>query len=635
VAWPFEDDWYNATISAGLLVSGTNVLAVEIHQDDASSSDISFNLKLTGNTAPLNALVVRGPYLQNANNSQVVIKWRTNVNSDAKVRYGVSPVLLNQTAYASNFGTEHEVLITGLSTNTVYYYEIGDNTSYYTPSTTQYFKTLPVQGTEGAYQFWVIGDAGTGNNNQRAVRDAMLNYTGNTHLDGWIMLGDNAYDGGFDSEYQVGVFGNMYESILTRTVLWPTPGNHDYNNHIPFSPDPAYYDIFTLPAAGQAGGIPSGTEKYYSWNFGNIHFISLDSYDEDRGSNAAMANWLQADLAANTQPWVIAYWHHPPYTKGSHDSDNPLLYDFELPEIRQNIIPILEQFGVDLVLNGHSHCYERSFLIDGHYGNSDDLQPSMILDQTTGSYPTVCPYEKHDEVVRAHKGTVYAVVGCSGKLSGTSSGWPHPIMSMASNALLGSMLITIEGNKLEAKFIGADSSIHDSFTIMKNVGKRRTISACPGDVVYLNPSWPGEAEWFPGNQVLDSLPLTVNFNTTVFAYDPAGCIQDTFDIQVLPSPPCANANAVQELERELKFRLQPSLSNGVIPVWLSLDSETTMQREVVVTDIRGAVVYSTMWEIQSGPNALKIPCQHWEEGMYFVSIPDGNKNYAFRFVIVH
>src|SRR5690606_34030298 len=103
---------------------------------------------------------------------------------------------------------------------------------------------------------------------------------------------------------------------------------------------PAYYDIFHLPKNAEAGGYASGTEKYYSWNLGNIHFISLDSYDEGRNTSDPMAQWLVQDLANNTLPWIIAYWHHPPYTKGSHNSDDWLLDD-ELIDMRENILPIL------------------------------------------------------------------------------------------------------------------------------------------------------------------------------------------------------------------------------------------------------------------------------------------------------
>jgi hypothetical protein len=81
-----------------------------------------------------------------------------------------------------------------------------------------------------------------------------------------------------------------------------------------------------------------------------------------------MANWLKQDLlVAQSSEWIIAYWHHPPYTKGTHDSDNPLFYDFEMVEMREQIVPLLENGGVDLVLAGHSHVYERTPLIDGHY----------------------------------------------------------------------------------------------------------------------------------------------------------------------------------------------------------------------------------------------------------------------------
>ena len=87
-------------------------------------------------------------------------------------------------------------------------------------------------------------------------------------------MGDNAYDGGFDSEYQANVFSNnTFEAPLKNIVVWPAIGNHDYNHNIPFSPSPAYFDIFTLPSNAECGGVASGTEKYYSYNYGNIHFV--------------------------------------------------------------------------------------------------------------------------------------------------------------------------------------------------------------------------------------------------------------------------------------------------------------------------------------------------------------------------
>src|SRR4029450_1236093 len=83
-----------------------------------------------------------------------------------------------------------------------------------------------------------------------------------------------------------------------------------------------YLDIFTLPTQGEAGGIPSGTEKYYSFDYANIHFICLDSMGSDRKSTGPMGNWLRAALGATAQEWIIAFFHHTPYSRGSHDSDD-------------------------------------------------------------------------------------------------------------------------------------------------------------------------------------------------------------------------------------------------------------------------------------------------------------------------
>ena len=83
--------------------------------------------------------------------------------------------------------------------------------------------------------------------------------------------------------------------------------------------------------------------------------------DEYRTDPGAMATWLRSDLASTSQNWTIAFWHHPPYSKGSHDSDT----EYELVGMREVFLPILEANGVDLVLTGHSHDYERTWLING------------------------------------------------------------------------------------------------------------------------------------------------------------------------------------------------------------------------------------------------------------------------------
>jgi hypothetical protein len=592
---------------------------------DAASQTTPLQLNINNNSLPVN--VSRGPYLQMGTPNSMIIKWRTDISCDSKVWYGASISTITNQATNSTNVTEHEIKLTGLTPATVYYYMIGTTSSTLTNSSVnQSFKTSPVIGTKNNYKFWVVGDAGTGNVNQTSAKNGFLNYVGNNHIDGWLWLGDNAYDGGYDSEYQTNVFANgIYADELKKIVVWPAPGNHDYNNSIPFSPPPAYLDIFTLPTLGEAGGLASNTEKYYSYNYGNIHFIVLDSYSVGRGSNDPMAVWLQSDLTANTLPWVIAYWHHPPYTKGSHNSDNPTFVDWELVDMRQNILPILENGGVDLVLNGHSHCYERSFLVDGHYGTSNQLNASMIKNNTSGSYPSVCPYQKQTLINKAHKGTVYSVVGCSGKTSGTSSGWPHPVFYSYNNTLLGSMLIEVNDNRLDAKFITSSSVVYDKFTIVKNAGKKTTVNICQGQNTILKPSWPESVYWFPLGTTQDSVVVNPAFSTVYYAYDPASCIKDTFIVNVTPNnvPPC-NITSLLSYGPSLEVSVFPTLIRNKNEVFIIKTFSDKKIESIKAIDIEGKEIELLLNEISTSEINIYFKSEP-TNGIYFLELIVDNK----------
>ncbi len=315
----------------------------------------------------------------------------------------------------------------------------------------------------------MLGDSGTANDDARAVRDAYLELPLLPHNDLWLMLGDNAYADGTVQEYQAAVF-DMYPTVLRNSVLWPTLGNHDGHTADSASQSGPYYDIFTLPTDAQAGGVASGTEAYYSFDYGNIHFICLESYETDRSPSGAMMTWLEADLQLNDKEWLIAFWHHPPYTKGSHNSDT----ESELIDMRENALPLLEQYGVDLVLTGHSHSYERSFLLDGHYDVSSTFTPAMKVNFGSGKEMETGAYTKPTGVGIANAGSVYAVAGSSGKTSGFLSCFPdkcsldHPAMFISLNEL-GSLFLDINGNRLEATFLDDSGIARDFFTILKGV----------------------------------------------------------------------------------------------------------------------------------------------------------------------
>jgi hypothetical protein len=244
-------------------------------------------------------------------------------------------------------------------------------------------------------------------------------------------------------------------------VLWPTLGNHDGATADSASQSGPYYDIFTLPKSAEAGGLASGTEAYYSFDYGNIHFICLESHETDRSPGGAMLSWLQLDLAETLQEWIIAFWHHPPYSKGSHDSDTGL----QLKQMRENALPILEAAGVDLVLSGHSHSYERSFLLDGHYGTSDTLMESMKIDAGDGRTNSDGAYKAIYNEANPYQGAVYITAGSSGKT--TYGTLDHPVMVHASLQRLGSLVLDVNGNRLDARFVRENGNVDDYLTILK------------------------------------------------------------------------------------------------------------------------------------------------------------------------
>ncbi len=453
-----EATFVQTTISPALLVNGTNVLAVELHQSGGTSSDISFDLHLFGTDN--SASVTRGPYLQIGTPNSTVVRWRTNVATNSRVSIGTTQGSLTSNFDNTTVTTEHEVVVSGLSAATKYFYSVGSTTETLAGNdASHFFVTSPTAGTTNATRIWVLGDSGTANVNAQAVRNAYLSFTGTTHTNLWLMLGDNAYENGTDPEYQVAVF-DMYPTVLRQSVLWPTIGNHDTAQSSNPPASLPYFAMFTLPTNAEAGGLASGTEKYYSFDYANIHFVVLDSMTSDRSSTGPMANWLRSDLASTTRLWTIAFWHHPPYTKGSHNSDT----ESNLVQMRQTFLPILEDNGVDLVLTGHSHSYERSFLIDGHYGLSTTFTNAMKKDGGSGRTDGTGAYNKPTSGPGAREGAVYAVAGSSGQISGGTLN--HPAMFISLNNL-GSMVLDINGDTLDAKFIRENGVIADYFSIVK------------------------------------------------------------------------------------------------------------------------------------------------------------------------
>lgn len=208
------------------------------------------------------------------------------------------------------------------------------------------------------------GDVGTGGAEEKATARTMAAAEDTRSYDALVLLGDNVYPAGDPRRLDATVFGPFAPVLDDRTRLWAILGNHDVMQR--------HGD-----AQASALGLPA---RWYAKHLGPVLFIALDSTEPD---NADQQAWLEATLAAATEPWKIVALHHPPYSSGWHGSNG---------ESRDAFVPIFERTGVQLVLSGHEHDYQRTEQINGVTyvvsGGAADVRPTGRADFTAVSWST-------------------------------------------------------------------------------------------------------------------------------------------------------------------------------------------------------------------------------------------------------
>ncbi|MEM9404115.1 MAG: metallophosphoesterase family protein [Pseudomonadota bacterium] len=482
-------------------------------------------------------------FLQQVTDQSAAIRWR---GPATEICIGTRANSLNRRVAATMDGDHMQAEVIGLTPDTVYFYSVGG-----APTTTlaQSFRTAPSPGhypDDGNIRIWIVGDSGTatemddeGNlqhpGEAAAVRDGYALYNaksgGNEATDLFLQLGDTAYPTGTDAEWQ-GAFFDLYADTLKTTPALGTIGNHGMGvgpfdfclyRHVPecdagpiiymiggasTSADPASYDsngdgpdpgglpylsIFDLPSQGEQGGVPSGTELYYSANYGALHLVSLDSQlsTQDPDRLAAMRLWLIDDLSRNDLDWTVVVFHHPPYSKGQHHDS-----DVERREIdmREAFAPVFEAQGVDLIYSGHSHSYERSYYLHGHHGLSDTFDAAVHAELGPDGLPSLGqiddPYRQVSRSSGKDDKAVYTVAGNGGKaghynpcpegqtVGCTMPDWlTHPAHRRFEKlgddylpngiARIGSVVLDVSIDRLVSRLIDEDGEVLDYFIIEK------------------------------------------------------------------------------------------------------------------------------------------------------------------------
>lgn len=610
------------------LRTGENVIAAEVHQTGTAtpttnSTDLRFDLKLEGVLNPRIA-IARGPYLQMGTSNSMIFRWSTDVATEGRVicrsaRTGVvrtstwqptQPLRLESSNTLTLLRTIHSdsVMVDGLEADTPYSYTIEARQSSVAPivvlqsGSDNLFRTAPLTGTvTRPIRIWALGDFGVDQSvsadaysRHLKVKNAFTNYINTNNIDYvnmWLWLGDNAYDWGTAQEYQKNVF-DVYDSrvagqrIMKQTPIYATPGNHDYHNNKTAAGDPNtalayrqnhglnhYYNVVNNYTRGDNSGVHSGKEEYYSYDYGNIHFVSLDTYgyecerqpngsytcpngygilDTDLASDgqpkSAQVRWLKRDLEKaqldSRIKWIIVITHYPFYSMGTKDSDT----DLEIKPLREKFLKFLEQYKVDMVMTGHSHVYERSKPIREHYGTESEfiadslrfLAPATPDASAKGWYarPSAAGsnsmiYFKKSSDTKNY--IVHAVSGSGGALGGKQASWPHAVMQQSLN-VGGSMYLEITGNRLDAKFITEDNQVNDQFTIFKNADP----------LVRAGSNWkyyagkdnaPASANWKGGGTFDDS---SWPQGPAPLGYSPLGADGKGVDGEVTRVPACPN-----------------------------------------------------------------------------------------------
>lgn len=236
----------------------------------------------------------------------------------------------------------HHVRLTGLEPGTEYCYQVEAGGEVLASGLR--FRTAP-EDPETPIRFLVIGDMGAGTDEQIEVREAMLAVGMDAQL--LITTGDNAYSDGDRDELHERVFV-VYQELMARMPVYPTPGNHDYKT----AEAQPYLDSFFLP---EDAWRPQDAERYYTADFGPLHFIALDTetpaWQATTSADDDQTDWLAGHAVVTERPWSVAGFHQP--AKAGHPDRSPHLVALI------QWVPILEAAGVPLVLQGHDHYYQR------------------------------------------------------------------------------------------------------------------------------------------------------------------------------------------------------------------------------------------------------------------------------------
>lgn len=359
------------------------------------------------------ATLLRPPYVQNLTTTSVTIVWTTVADGASEVHYGISNFDQIASATSTYFTTPaaapydkyfvHQATLNGLTADTSYQYKILTNGADLTPGAAVTFRTAK-PATTSSFRFAVLGDSGDGSQNQKDVATRLLQ----VQPDLVVHTGDIIYPEASYDLFETRYF-QIYKDLLKSVWIAPSVGNHDviYNNGKSFT------DVFVNPPNATSA---SEKELYYSFDYGNAHFTVLNNYFGMTTVGSAQYNWLVNDLATTNQFWKFVVFHEPPYdtTNRQQPRNNAAVVN--------RLVPIFQQYNVDVVFSGHWHYYERFYpLLNGQVSTINAGAVVYVMTggggAGLGDIGTGTLYQTVASKVRKFHLTLINIQGCSLQLS--------------------------------------------------------------------------------------------------------------------------------------------------------------------------------------------------------------------------
>lgn len=313
---------------------------------------------------PANITVLHVHLALTNDTTQMVATWLTRVDARSTCQYGTKSGMYTNFAYGSshsyfyNVGYIHDVIMTGLTPETKYFYRCGD-ASYNAWSSEFSFISQPVNNNfpNKPYKFAIYGDMGV--LNSQNTSNLLLKALKNHEYHAVVHVGDISYADDYPPSQYESVLDEWFvemENVTANVPYMVCPGNHEYPYNFT-----VYKERFRMPGA-ESG---SYTNMYHSWNYGNIHFIALSTEplaDDILGYDSVQYRWLEEDLRKahenrDQYPWIIVYAHRPMYCSAVYDGCMPP----SLLVVRNAWSKIFKKYKVDLAFWGHMHAYERTY----------------------------------------------------------------------------------------------------------------------------------------------------------------------------------------------------------------------------------------------------------------------------------